>query len=119
MQPHLHAQVPGSQRPFGDRGKPGNGNRDLKPGLVIVKELEILGAYTTTQAELNEFLRLVETGPPHLGLGRPPLTDAAHTHDRREKETSPAGWCSRRCTEGEICRSARADAGSGGEAAPI
>jgi acryloyl-coenzyme A reductase len=35
---------------------------DLNPGLVIIKELEILGAYATTQAELHESFRLVESG---------------------------------------------------------
>jgi acryloyl-coenzyme A reductase len=59
---------------------------DLNPGLVIVKELEILGAYATTQAELNESLRLIETGALRSWVSDVlPLTDAAHAHDRLEK----------------------------------
>ncbi|HSS75571.1 MAG TPA: zinc-binding dehydrogenase [Thermoanaerobaculia bacterium] len=59
---------------------------DLNPGLVIVKELEILGAYATTQAELNESLRLVETGALRSFVSDVlPLADAAHAHDRLEK----------------------------------
>jgi len=62
------------------------GSVDLNPGLVIVKELEILGAYATTQAELNESLRLVETGAIRSWVSDVlPLTDAAHAHDRLEK----------------------------------
>jgi acryloyl-coenzyme A reductase len=59
---------------------------DLNPGLVIVKELEILGAYATTQAELNESLRLIETGALRSWVSDVlPLTDAARAHDRLEK----------------------------------
>jgi len=59
---------------------------DLNPGLVIVKELEILGAYATTQAELNESLRLIETGALRSWVSDVlPLADAAHAHDRLEK----------------------------------
>src|SRR4029079_14213361 len=59
---------------------------DLNPGLVIVKELEILGAYATTQSELHEALRLVETGALRSWVSVVlPLTDAAHAHDRLEK----------------------------------
>jgi NADPH:quinone reductase-like Zn-dependent oxidoreductase len=59
---------------------------DLNPGLVIVKELEILGAYATTQPELNESLRLIETGALRSWVSDVlPLTDAARAHDRLEK----------------------------------
>jgi NADPH:quinone reductase-like Zn-dependent oxidoreductase len=59
---------------------------DLNPGLVIVKELEILGAYATTQAELNEALRLVETGAIRSWVSDVlPLHEAARAHDRLEK----------------------------------
>ena len=34
----------------------------LNPGLVIVKELQILGAYATTREELQTALELLETG---------------------------------------------------------
>ena len=59
---------------------------DLNPGLVIVKELEILGAYATTQGELNESLRLIETGAIRSWVSDVlPLTEAARAHDRLEK----------------------------------
>ena len=38
------------------------GTVNLNPGLVIVKELEILGAYATTREELDEALRLTASG---------------------------------------------------------
>lgn len=63
------------------------GTVDLNPGLVIVKELEILGAYATTQAELNEALRLVETGALRSWVSDVlPLQEAARAHDRLEKK---------------------------------
>lgn len=57
----------------------------LNPGLLIVKELQILGAYATTREELDEALRLTQAG--HV---RPfvqecvPLQDAARAHFRLE-----------------------------------
>jgi D-arabinose 1-dehydrogenase-like Zn-dependent alcohol dehydrogenase len=62
-----------------------SGTIDLNPGLVIVKELEILGAYATTQTELETALRLT-----HEGLLSPfvtevlPLHAAAEAHHRLE-----------------------------------
>jgi acryloyl-coenzyme A reductase len=62
-----------------------SGNIDLNPGLVIVKELEILGAYATTAAELEMALDLT-----HDRLLQPfvtevlPLADAAVAHHRLE-----------------------------------
>jgi D-arabinose 1-dehydrogenase-like Zn-dependent alcohol dehydrogenase len=62
-----------------------SGTIDLNPGLLIVKELEILGAYATTQIELETALRLV-----HEGLLAPfvtevlPLCAAAEAHHRLE-----------------------------------
>jgi NADPH:quinone reductase-like Zn-dependent oxidoreductase len=59
---------------------------DLNPGLVIVKELEILGAYATTQAELDEALRLVASGALRPWVSEIlPLADAPHAHDRLER----------------------------------
>jgi NADPH:quinone reductase-like Zn-dependent oxidoreductase len=59
---------------------------DLNPGLVIVKELEILGAYATTQAELHESFALVESGVLHpLVADVLPLHEAGRAHDRLEK----------------------------------
>ncbi|MGE6761448.1 zinc-binding dehydrogenase [Corallococcus interemptor] len=58
---------------------------NLNPGLVIVKELEILGAYATTREELDESLRLTAKG-----LIRPfvseevALSDASRAHFRLE-----------------------------------
>lgn len=60
---------------------------DLNPGLVIVKELEILGAYATTQAELQESLRLIETGALRSWVSDVlPLHEAARAHDRLERK---------------------------------
>jgi D-arabinose 1-dehydrogenase-like Zn-dependent alcohol dehydrogenase len=60
---------------------------NLNPGLVIVKELEILGAYATTQAELHEALRLVETGALRSWVSDVlPLREAARAHHRLEKK---------------------------------
>lgn len=62
-----------------------SGTIDLNPGLVIVKELEIIGAYATTQAELETALNLT-----HEGLLSPfvtevlPLEGAAEAHHRLE-----------------------------------
>lgn len=62
-----------------------SGTIDLNPGLVIVKELEIIGAYATTQEELETALELT-----HSGLLTPfvtevlPLRDAATAHVRLE-----------------------------------
>jgi D-arabinose 1-dehydrogenase-like Zn-dependent alcohol dehydrogenase len=62
-----------------------SGTIDLNPGLVIVKELEILGAYATTQAELQTALELTHAGRlvsfVHEVL---PLRDAAAAHHRLE-----------------------------------
>lgn len=61
------------------------GTIDLNPGLVIVKELEILGAYATTQTELETALALT-----HAGRLIPfvtevlPLDAAAEAHHRLE-----------------------------------
>ena len=57
----------------------------LNPGLVIVKELEIIGAYATTQGELETALSLT-----HAGKLSPfvtdvmPLAQAARAHTRLE-----------------------------------
>ncbi|MGE5186031.1 MAG: zinc-binding dehydrogenase [Acidobacteriota bacterium] len=62
-----------------------SGTIELNPGLVIVKELEILGAYATTQGELETALELT-----HAGLLTPfvtevlPLRAAAAAHVRLE-----------------------------------
>lgn len=62
-----------------------SGTIDLNPGLVIVKELEIIGAYATSQAELETALQLT-----HAGLLTPfvtevlPLREAASAHVRLE-----------------------------------
>jgi acryloyl-coenzyme A reductase len=62
-----------------------SGTVDVNPGLIIVKELEILGAYATTQAELETALALT-----HAGKLTPfvtevlPLGAAAAAHHRLE-----------------------------------
>lgn len=59
---------------------------DLNPGLVIVKELEILGAFATTQAELDEALRLVASGAIRPWVSEVlPLADAARAHEKLER----------------------------------
>jgi len=62
------------------------GSVDLNPGLVIVKELEILGAYATTQTELHESFRLVESGALRTWVSDVlPLHEASRAHDRLER----------------------------------
>jgi D-arabinose 1-dehydrogenase-like Zn-dependent alcohol dehydrogenase len=58
----------------------------LNPGLVIVKELEILGAYATTRPELDEALGLLRSGDirPYVAEGLP-LAQAARAHDLLEQ----------------------------------
>src|SRR5439155_12341730 len=59
---------------------------DLNAGLVIVKELEILGAYATTFSELEEAFRLVSSSTIRPWVSEVlPLRDAARAHDRLEK----------------------------------
>jgi acryloyl-coenzyme A reductase len=60
---------------------------DLNPGLVIVKELEILGAYATTREELDESFRLVATGALRPWVADLlPLHEAPRAHDRLERK---------------------------------
>jgi D-arabinose 1-dehydrogenase-like Zn-dependent alcohol dehydrogenase len=62
-----------------------SGTIDVNPGLIIVKELEILGAYATTAAELEIALRLTHDG--HLTpfvTEVLPLAAAAAAHHRLE-----------------------------------
>ncbi len=58
-----------------------SGTVDLNPGLTIVKELEILGAYATTQRELQAALELIEEGVLRPWVSDVlPLEDAAAAH---------------------------------------
>jgi D-arabinose 1-dehydrogenase-like Zn-dependent alcohol dehydrogenase len=62
-----------------------SGTIDLNPGLVIVKELEILGAYATTQGELETALALTHAGKLSPFVTEVlPLGDAAKAHVRLE-----------------------------------
>lgn len=62
-----------------------SGTIDLNPGLVIVKELEILGAYATTQGELETALALTHAGKLSPFVTEVlPLGDAAKAHTRLE-----------------------------------
>src|SRR5262245_30213774 len=62
-----------------------SGAISLNPGLVIVKELEILGAYATTQRELETALRLTHAGKLSPFVTEVlPLADAAKAHVRLE-----------------------------------
>ncbi len=57
----------------------------LNPGLVIVKELELIGAYATTQSELHDALQLIEDGVLRPWVsGVLPLADACQAHQRLE-----------------------------------
>jgi D-arabinose 1-dehydrogenase-like Zn-dependent alcohol dehydrogenase len=61
------------------------GTFSLNPGLVIVKELEILGAYATTRDELDVALKLTAEGKIRSGVHETvPLADAAEVHHRLE-----------------------------------
>jgi acryloyl-coenzyme A reductase len=58
---------------------------ELNPGLVIVKELEIIGAYATTQSELAEALELTQSGKIQPWVSEVlPLEEAARAHFRLE-----------------------------------
>jgi len=62
-----------------------SGTISLNPGLVIVKELEILGAYATTLGELETALRLTSAGKLSPFVTEVlPLGDAARAHTRLE-----------------------------------
>lgn len=61
------------------------GTVNLNPGLVIVKELEILGAYATTREELDEALRLTASGTVRQFVSESvPLAEAGRAHFRLE-----------------------------------
>ena len=58
----------------------------LNPGLVIVKELELIGAYATTRSELQDALQLIEDGVLRPWVsGVLPLQDAWRAHQRLEE----------------------------------
>jgi acryloyl-coenzyme A reductase len=62
-----------------------SGSIELNPGLVIVKELEILGAYATSQRELETALALTHAGKLSPFVTEVlPLGDAAKAHVRLE-----------------------------------
>jgi acryloyl-coenzyme A reductase len=62
-----------------------SGTIELNPGLVIVKELEILGAYATTAGELETALGLTHAGKLSPFVSEVlPLGDAAKAHTRLE-----------------------------------
>jgi acryloyl-coenzyme A reductase len=61
------------------------GTFQLNPGLVIVKELEILGAYATTRGELETALELTAAKKVKSCVSEVvPLADAARAHFRLE-----------------------------------
>ncbi|MFT3696237.1 MAG: zinc-binding dehydrogenase [Kofleriaceae bacterium] len=62
-----------------------SGTIDLNPGLVIVKELEIIGAYATSQVELEMALQLTADGKLTPFVTEVlPLSQAAAAHVRLE-----------------------------------
>jgi D-arabinose 1-dehydrogenase-like Zn-dependent alcohol dehydrogenase len=55
---------------------------DFMPGLMILKELEFIGSFATTTAELAEAFRLVESGAVRPVLaGTLPLEQASFAHE--------------------------------------
>lgn len=61
------------------------GTVNLNPGLIIVKELEILGAYATTREELDEALQLTASGTVRQFVSESvPLAEAGRAHFRLE-----------------------------------
>ena len=78
-------------------GNVDTGLGQLNPGLLIVKELEILGAYATTAAELDEALgcscrgELRRTSPTASRSERRPAPTGSWSRSR-----SPVDWCSSR-----------------------
>jgi D-arabinose 1-dehydrogenase-like Zn-dependent alcohol dehydrogenase len=65
-----------------------SGTVALNPGLIIVKELEILGAYATTAGELETALRLTHAGKLSPFVTEVlPLGDAAKAHVRLENRS--------------------------------
>lgn len=55
---------------------------DFMPGLMILKELEFIGSFATTTAELAEAFRLVESGAIRPVLaGTLPLEEASRAHE--------------------------------------
>lgn len=58
----------------------------VNPGLLILKELEILGAYATTEAELREAFSLIQSGALRPAVSQVlPLRDAWRAHERLEQ----------------------------------
>ncbi len=58
---------------------------EINPGLVIVKELEIIGAYATTQNELRQALALLESKAVKPWIAEVlPLAEAARAHQLLE-----------------------------------
>jgi D-arabinose 1-dehydrogenase-like Zn-dependent alcohol dehydrogenase len=84
LQESLKALAPGGRAVI--VGNLERGTVAINPGLVIVKELSIMGAYATTLEELDEAFRLIEQGliRPHVAEALP-LEDAYAAHDRLEK----------------------------------
>jgi acryloyl-coenzyme A reductase len=82
------AQTLGCMAPGGRVVVVGNldtGHFRLNPGLVIVKELEILGAYATTRDELEVALTLMAKGMVKSCVSEVrPLAEAARVHTRLE-----------------------------------
>ena len=61
------------------------GTFDLNPGLVIVKELEIIGAYATTREELALAFDLAAKGHVKSCVSDElPLQEASRVHSRLE-----------------------------------
>ena len=58
----------------------------INPGLMIVKELEIIGAYATTQSELQKALSFIDSGVLRPWISEVlPLADAWRAHQMLEE----------------------------------
>ena len=58
----------------------------INPGLMIVKELEIIGAYATTQSELQKALSFIGSGVLKPWISEVlPLADAWRAHQMLEE----------------------------------
>lgn len=62
-----------------------SGSASLNPGLVILKELDVIGSFATTLGELDYALDLVNNGRIRMVLAQEmPLAEASHAHELLE-----------------------------------
>lgn len=62
-------------------GNVAGGKASFNPGLVILKELEVIGSYATSVAELEQAFDLVDAGKVQMVVSEKlPLEEAVHAH---------------------------------------